>query len=923
MEHDHALHDSAATFGELIMQTAVPADARKDTEPSAQTLRPRWIPWQPQYALSAPAAEMGSVCAIGVSPSSMQPEWSDFGIRWDDTADAISEKLSATSALARIVLAFPDASPDRAPDEALVDRCYLVTVFLLRLVKALHALDYGSRELAWSIVTRHAQGEPAGSAIDPACSAIHGLAGSMAKEYPAWRVTLLDVDAALDGQSQAWRVLPADGEGNTLVLREEQWYRQVLETCRIDSESEGVAAYREGGVYFILGGAGGLGEVLSEHLITRYRARLVWVARRALDDTIERKIERLAALGPKPLYLSFDTSDGNAWDQALVRIREEFGAVHGVVHSAITLEDGSLANLSEQALRRVMAAKVEASMHLARVFRDEPLDFMLFFSSAASFLKSGGQGNYVAGCMFKDALAARLAALVDFPVKVIHWGYWGTTGIVANPVIAARMAEQGIASIDPATAMDVLERLLRGRDDRLVHLSTYRTLASLGVPIEPPGSLAFDLRRVLESVGKDAPDDSRPRIEAMLLPLLWAQIKQAGIVVQPPTPAGAGERHYVTTPSRHERWLRESLLLLAESGLLELRGETIVVGEQVDRQAPDWEGWSQAVEGWGARSDCRYWLGLLAKTLPALPDILAGREQATHVLFPDSSIALVETFYKNDRVATAFNRSLAALAACWVRHFQKESPSRSVRILEIGAGTGASSDLVFERFDAEGLDVAEYCYTDISKTFLLDAQQRYGTMRGYLTYEVLDIERFEEVDARHLGRYDLVLASNVLHATHDIRRALAHAKSLLGSDGVLLINEISKNTLMMHLTFGLLDGWWLHGDAALRLKGGPALASATWCSVLSELGLWPMAWSTRTGQDLDYQLIVAQRRPDAHDTAHSAGTSAMLHAAGGSTWEEPDVTAHFHRLGRLVWEIFQAGEDSGSTAPGEREQTLA
>ena len=45
---------------------------------------------------------------------------------------------------------------------------------------------------------------------------------------------------------------------------------------------------------------------------------------------------------------------------------------------------------------------------MAQVFRGEPLDFDLFFSSMTAFLKSAGQSNYAAGCAFKDAFARRL-----------------------------------------------------------------------------------------------------------------------------------------------------------------------------------------------------------------------------------------------------------------------------------------------------------------------------------------------------------------------------------------------------------------------------------------------------------------------------------------------------------------------------------
>ena len=52
--------------------------------------------------------------------------------------------------------------------------------------------------------------------------------------------------------------------------------------------------------------------------------------------------------------------------------------------------------------------------------------------------------------------------------------------------------------------------------------------------------------------------------------------------------------------------------------------------------------------------------------------------------------------------------------------------------------------------------------------------------------------------------YDVVIATNVLHATRDIRQTLRNAKAVMKANGVLLLNEmIGKNTFI-HLTFGLL-----------------------------------------------------------------------------------------------------------------------
>lgn len=48
----------------------------------------------------------------------------------------------------------------------------------------------------------------------------------------------------------------------------------------------------------IIGGAGGIGEVWTEYMIQTYQAKIVWIGRRKKDTQIERKLKRLAALGP-------------------------------------------------------------------------------------------------------------------------------------------------------------------------------------------------------------------------------------------------------------------------------------------------------------------------------------------------------------------------------------------------------------------------------------------------------------------------------------------------------------------------------------------------------------------------------------------------------------------------------------------------
>src|SRR5437667_7480180 len=103
-----------------------------------------------------------------------------------------------------------------------------------------------------------------------------------------------------------------------------------------------------------------------------------------------------------------------------------------------------------------------------------------------------------------------------------------------------------------------------------------------------------------------------------------------------------------------------------------------------------------------------------------------------------------------------------------------------------------------------------------------------------MTYQIFNVEKSLVEQGIEPRRYDVVLATNVLHATSNIRRTVRNAKAMLKPHGLLMLNELSCNSLSLHLTFGLLEGWWLYEDAALRLSGCPLLAPHTWLAVLEQ-----------------------------------------------------------------------------------------
>jgi acyl transferase domain-containing protein len=361
-----------------------------------------------------------------------------------------------------------------------------------RLIKALLQLGYGSRTLRWTVITRQTRTLYATETGHPTHASLLGLFGSLAKEYAHWSIQQIDLPAGVPlPLSEIHYRLPADPQGHGWLYRNGHWYRQILVPLDVSS-CETREAYRRGGVYVVIGGAGGIGEVVSEYLIHRYQAQMIWIGRRKSDAEILAKQERLATLGPRPHYITADASNQSALRQAYQEIKRSFGQIHGVIHSAIVLQDQSLANMDEERFRAALVAKVEVSVRLAQVFEHEPLDFVLFFSSLNAFTRNAGQSNYAAGSTFEDAFAAQLGRDWSCRVKVMNWSYWGSVGVVASQEYRERMAQIGVGSIEPAEAMEALEHLLAGPVDQMVLLKTTQPVAAVRMPEEPRTESAAD-----------------------------------------------------------------------------------------------------------------------------------------------------------------------------------------------------------------------------------------------------------------------------------------------------------------------------------------------------------------------------------------------------------------------------------------------
>ncbi|MEE6265608.1 SDR family NAD(P)-dependent oxidoreductase [Streptomyces diastatochromogenes] len=802
------------------------------------------------------------------------------------SVDEVAGALRAMDPVDHLVWAAPKTAPAAMDAAGLLGAQTDGVYAAFRMIKGLLRAEYDRRPLGITLVTRWALATHPAEPASPAHAGLHGLFGSLAQEYPNW--TVRRADLADDPWPEDLVALPVPDRADSWVHRGGQWLTRRWAPC--DVEGTRPAGYREGGVYVVIGGAGGLGAAWTRHVVEHFGAHVVWIGRSPRDASVDAALASVRGRGSVH-YVRGDASDRASLQDAYDRVSAEFPRVHGVVHAALVLRDQSFATMDEETMRASLAAKVDAVVTTAEVFGAEDLDFALFFSSVQSFATTAGQGNYAAGSAFLDAYARLLDRHWNCPVKVMNWGWWGSQGSVSSAYYRRRMRQAGLVSIEAPEAMAALDVLLGGPYGQMAFVKLTGTDAltaaepSVRAALRPPAAERVPVhaltghgtpraeREVLGSVAAWRENERDPMLGRVLrahlvaLGALDPEERVRGDVSATAAEADAGVRcRRAGILERYRPWLRQALRVVPD---------TAPPLRTVERE------WDERRRAWSSDAGVKAELELVDATLRELPGILTGVRRPTDVMFPRGSFGLVEGCYRDNPVADAYNRAVQDTVVRLVTEWLSQDRGAKIRILEIGAGTGGTSVGLFRALKPFEDSIETYLYTDLSKAFLNNARATHGPHVPYLDCAQFDVERPLAGQGIEEGGFDIVVAANVLHATANIRRTLRNAKAALRDGGWLVLNELSQFDVFSHLTFGLLEGWWLSEDTALRIPGSPALSPDGWREVLRGEGFATVASVLPQAAELGQQIIAAESDGTARQTV--PGRTPRPHVAPASS----------------------------------------
>ncbi|TCW78931.1 beta-ketoacyl synthase [Burkholderia sp. SRS-46] len=268
-----------------------------------------------------------------------------------------------------------------------------------------------------------------------------------------------------------YRVFPAErAEGAFRYMQQARQIGKVLviypsgtPAPKLGVAAPGPLVLDSHGAYLVVGGTGGLGFASARWMVER-GARHVTLASRSgilMGAALDEAVRWRDTLGVTVDVVACDVTNEAAVDAMVAAIAARGTPLKGVLHSAMSIDDGLVRNLDDARFAAVLAPKVAGAWNLHRATRALKVDWFVVYSSATTYLGNPGQSNYVAANSFLEALIEHRRA-AGLPGTFMAWGPVEDVGFLARHANTreALQTRIGGASITSDEAMVALEHVL-------------------------------------------------------------------------------------------------------------------------------------------------------------------------------------------------------------------------------------------------------------------------------------------------------------------------------------------------------------------------------------------------------------------------------------------------------------------------------
>ncbi|HEY7596830.1 MAG TPA: beta-ketoacyl synthase N-terminal-like domain-containing protein [Actinophytocola sp.] len=528
-----------ADQAELLAQAAPRAGedrlppARRFAVPSWRQLPPSATPELPASCVLFAADDLGSATAgllraYGCAVTEVVPgeEYgrtaAGYTIRPDEPADYAALLADLGEVPGRFVHAWSLAGEPAGDDVAATWAAQQVGLFsVVRLVQALAGAGRTADIDVVTAATQHVAGD---DLLRPEHATVAGVVRSAPFDVPGMRLRHVDCTAAT-GPAELVGALGRPAGDALLAVRDRRVWTVGFDQVALPEAGPDVL--RDGGVYLITGGLGGLGLVLGES-VAHTGAKLVLTSRSGLPPRAEwdeyvrshgtrdrtgraiRAVRRMESAGAEVLPAAVDVSDVDGLRSLRAELLGRFGRLDGIVHAAGIAGGGLVETRDIADMRAVLAPKVAGAVALRAVFGADELDFVSLFSSVTGTAGGLAETDYCAANAYLDAHAC--APGWRAPVRSLGWAGWLEVGMLADMLEPGAKPGDGASGPAEPLAHPLVTEIRRGEDGTV---TGHGTLAAAthwaldehridGVPVLP-GTAQLEAVRATAATVADGP----------------------------------------------------------------------------------------------------------------------------------------------------------------------------------------------------------------------------------------------------------------------------------------------------------------------------------------------------------------------------------------------------------------------------------
>ncbi|OCQ18832.1 hypothetical protein A7985_22720 [Pseudoalteromonas luteoviolacea] len=262
------------------------------------------------------------------------------------------------------------------------------------------------------------------------------------------------------------------------LVRYQDTQRQIRQWTEVaEKETLQPSLIKEGGCYLITGGSGGLGLVFARWIASQVNdVQLVITGRKPLNPALKDKLATIPCPSERVHYEQVDLTDIAAVNTLFDRIAHVAKPLNGIFHLAGMVSDGFLINKTPAGLAEVLAPKVQGTLNLSAASDQQPLDFMVLFSSLVSWAGNAGQADYAAANGFLDGFASMRNAQVTAgacqgKTVAINWPLWASGGMgMTEEQLSVFIEKYGLAMLSDEEGIALFSQCMEVDAEQVIAL---------------------------------------------------------------------------------------------------------------------------------------------------------------------------------------------------------------------------------------------------------------------------------------------------------------------------------------------------------------------------------------------------------------------------------------------------------------------